>query len=438
MSGSISSGHVGVWVGETFAETHAQNKSGQVVHTDRWFQSKKTLIDGLKEAIAATGETEGIAYLASSRAESIIQRRRGSSPAVLTTAGFETSLSFSERNPSRPSLRLSRAQSVISADRVFGVTEKVESDGSISTPMKLEELEFLKTKLELLKSREIAIQFINSELNPAHEKAAAAYFRENGFKVFMRHENDDAIHRAYVEHVVHEEIETLKTAMTEAYPGWTLRLWGADGPLTAWETGAMALGGMSASLTRSVSKEKPVAYFGLEGFSLLRASTSPVPLPVQPTCQIGNSAMAFPSWTDTDRGFEPGPMLLGKSHQLSLLDVLFICGHLEAGIDGFSDRVQEKSTARIKEALFTLGKSLADPGRKVVDALDIASDLELSAGERLATFLRMNIEAPGPIAIAGPLANSVTHLLKKVRPDWTFERESVRSVAEAAVRGAST
>jgi hypothetical protein len=432
------SSRVGLWVGETFAETHALNQTGQVVHTDRWFQSKKTLADGLKEAISATGDESGEVYLASSRGESIIDRRRGSSPTVLTTAGFESALFFDSRNPSNPSMRLSRPATVLSNDRVFGVEERTLSNGTIERSVKIEELEFLKAKLELMKSREIAIQFVNSEKNPANENEAAAYFRSQGFKVFERHLFPDAVHRAYVEHVVHEEVETLKTALTTSHPGWSLRLWSSEGVLTDWTTAASAIGGMSMALSKSVSKESPVAFFGLEGFTLFRRNQEPVQLPVQPTCQIGNGAMPFPSWTGVDRGFEPGPMLLGKSHQLSLLDVLYIRGHLESGIDGFSDRVQEKSGPRIQEALYTLGKSLADPGRKAADPLEIASDLELSAAERIACFLRMETTEGKPVLIAGPLANSIATILKKVRPAWAFERESVRSIAEAALRGAVT
>ncbi|HVK61978.1 MAG TPA: hydantoinase/oxoprolinase N-terminal domain-containing protein, partial [Bdellovibrionales bacterium] len=277
------SSRVGIWVGETFAETHALNQKGQVVLNDRWFQSKKTLFDGLKAAIEATKSADGEVFLVSSRGESLVERRRGSTPTVLTTAGFETSLMIEERGPQRPTLRTSRPSSVISADRLFGISESIDASGAVEKPLKTEELEFLKAKLELLKSREIAIRFMHSEKNPVHEKQAAEFFRNLGFKVFTQHEHSRPVQRAYIEHIMHEELDALKKAAAEAFPGWSIRLWSDSGILTEWTTYASALGGKSKALSRSIAKTGSVAFFGLEEFSLFKGNGGAQVLPVQPT-----------------------------------------------------------------------------------------------------------------------------------------------------------
>lgn len=378
------------------------------------------------------------------------------------TAGFETWAKLGPRSmPASPGLRTERAWFPTSTDKIFGVDEHIAADGVVAKPLKLDELDALIAKLELLKTKEIAIAFLNADRFPEHERSAAAFLRERGYRVTASHELPGAsaftdvervrraVESAFAEAVVQDDLASLR-AVLEAdgfADNWTIRFWTSEGlgdPSAALTSSASFVrGGVETALAHAIPAETELGYFfGLEEFLGFRKQTDgrleTYLLPVQPTSQIGVSSWAFPSWSSVDRGYEPGPMLFGKSHQLTLLDVLFVRDRLTGDIDGFSDRVQTKSSPRILEALFTLGKNLAEPGRRAADAKDIAEDLERSFVERLSMDLAFNSRQSTRVFVAGPLAPSLLPLLEARRGDFKFVLDPVLSVASAALASSAT
>lgn len=432
---------LGLWVGDSFAEIRGKDFS-------RWFLPKKSLSDGIKEALRAIDgrEAGGELVFASSRAESALQRKQGSQPALLVTSGFE-SWARTARHSRRtsPVLTVESAWTPVPEDNVFGIDERISVTGEIEKALKMEELEFLVGKLELLKVKDIALGFRHASANPEHERQAAAYFREKGFRVSSSHEMPavkkseakawtQASEAAYVESVVREDVEMIRAALdAEGAANWRVSAWTSKGHSSdvATFTSNGLRGGTSRALSGVFSTDGTAALiFGLEDFLIIdRDSVEPRTLAVQPTCQIAHDLWPFPVWTAIDRGFEPGPMLFGKSHQLTFLDVLFVQGRLAAPIDAFSDRTQEKSGPRILEALFTLGKNLAEPGRRAADAKTIASDLERSAVERIAVDLAP-LASKSKVLLLGPLAPSMAPLLSKRRPDLSFEVDTNTTFAD--------
>ncbi len=456
-SGAMSE-RIGIWLGDSFAEISAMTGEKPAPHfsTIRWLHSKKSLAETLRETLSkirtnnssATGEI----HLATSRAEMSVARRQGSEPAALVTSGFESWARLWPRKASAaPSLRTERTWFPTSSDKIFGVEERLLADGTIERALKNEELEVLLAKLELLKTKEIAICFLHADRFPAHEKQAAEFFRGRGFNVIASHELPHAsqlteaerirrtVESAFAETLVHEDLESLRNILRDEKleDAWSIRFWSTDG-LTDSPSAASVRGGVEAAIAKAVPTEFELSYFfGLEEFLGFQkrpdGSLETYLLPVQPTCQIGASAWPFPSWTAIDRGYEPGPMLFGKSHQLTLLDILFVRDHLKGDIEGFSERVQAKASARILEALFTLGKNLAEPGRRAVDAKDIAEDLESGLVERLSMDLCFRLSKPSKVFVAGPLASSLIPLLERRRSDVTFVVDPELTVSTAAL-----
>jgi len=430
---------IGIWMGDSFAEIFAENSAsaGKSQLSSRWFHPKKSLSEGLRETLLnlEAGDSPGTVIAATSRAEMSVARKQGTEPAVLVTAGFETWARFGPGSSNGiPSMRTQREWFPTPPDKIFGIEERIRADGSVEKPLAESELEFLVAKLELSKVKEIAIAFLHANRFPQHEQKAAEFFRARGFKVVCSSELegdfDDitrvrrTVESAFAEALVQEDLAAIRAVLPE---GWSLEFWTPKG-LSSTGTAALVRGGVDAALSKAFSKHELTYFFGLEEFLGFKGGASYL-LPVQPTCQIGASQWAFPSWTAVDRGYEPGPMLFGKSHQLTILDVLFVRDRLSGDIEGFSDRVQAKSSARILEALFTLGKNLAEPGRRAADAKDIAHDLESAFVERLAMDLA--IQNARTVRLAGPLAQAVGALLEKRRSDLKFTYDPM-TIAQAA------
>ncbi|MEK7356938.1 MAG: hydantoinase/oxoprolinase N-terminal domain-containing protein [Bdellovibrionota bacterium] len=408
--------------------------------------------EGIKDALRAidSRESGGELVFASSRSESALQRKQGSQPALLVTAGFESwARTARHSRRSGPVLAVERSWTPVSEDNVFGIDERISVDGVIEKTLKLEELEFLVGKLELLKVKDVALGFRHASANPEHEKQAAAYFRERGYRVSASHEMNaikkseakawkHAGESAYVESAVKDDVEAIRSALdAEGASSWRLSGWTQNGLAsnrTSFTAGELR-GGTSRALG-GVARAGDVTslVFGLEDFLVVDGTSKEArTLAVQPTVQIATELWPFPVWTGVDRGFEPGPMLFGKSHQLTLLDVLFVQGRLTETIEAFSDRISEKSAPRILEAMFTLGKNLAEPGRRAADAKTIASDLERAAIERIAVDLAP-LASKATVVLTGPLAFALAPLLAKRRPDLKFELDTSTTFADLVLR----
>lgn len=444
---------IGIWIGDSFAEI----TSNQAPTTHRWFLPKKSIADALKATLLsfeADAKSGGAIAIASSRTDSALARKQGNAPALLVTAGFEAWARLASKNSVHtPSLRADRAWFPTSTEQTFGIEERISPEGKIERALKIEELEFLVAKLQMTKTKEVAIGFLHADRYPDHERQAAQYLREKGFKVVASHELPHAnkysesarwrktLEAAYTESLIQEDVSSLLAVLKELEldDKWAISFWGELG-LTREATSASIRSGVESAVAASLPALSDLGYFfGLEeflalkrtdqnGISILKTSL----LPVQPTCQIGVSAWPFPSWTGIDRGYEPGPMLFGKSHQLTLLDVLYVRGKMKTEIEAFSERISEKSQPRILEALTTLGKDLSEPGRRT-DAKLIAEDLETSAVERLAMELSSADTKSKAVHVFGPLASTLLPLLEKRRPDVKFVHDAGLTLAHAAL-----
>ena len=459
---------VGLRIGESFVEAVGLNGATVTVQ-ERWYLPKRPLLDGMKDVFSklTSGELSSPGnrvLISSSRIEQSLTRRQGAVPAFITTSGFESWLPL-HAPLLTPAFAAQPQRKWIPVDqeRTFGVSERISSDGSVDQPLKMEDLEFLVSKLELSKIKNVAIGFLHSDLNSSHEEQAATYLKERGFEVFTSvqaaaaHEGRfsteaerwlAAIEAAYVQKTGQEDLLALEAALQEilgeARPAWTVEAWTSTVLKAVTDIAPFELrSGFEASLLNSVrgSSESLVLHLGLENIFALRKSADPVQLaqiltiPVQATSTIQIGDWSVPQFTLSAKGFEPGPMLFGKSHHLTPIDILYVCGHLEMQAD-FQELVNEKSRARILESLFTLGKMI--PGgeaKSSIDAKDVATALETAWVETIvATLTRW---APKSIRLTGALAQSLLPLLSKRRPDWAFaigvESEMAEGFAAAAI-----
>src|SRR5438067_1888851 len=108
---------------------------------------------------------------------SLIQRT-GARTALVTTKGFRDVLEIARGNRPDPfDLHYRRDEPLIPRALRFELTERIGSKGEIITPLDIDALTALAGKLKGLGIEAVAIFFMNSYANPAHEEAAAAALR---------------------------------------------------------------------------------------------------------------------------------------------------------------------------------------------------------------------------------------------------------------------
>ncbi len=473
---------LGLSVGESFAELcsippseksqrcEIQPTPDQNPQPTRWFLPRRNLTDGLRETLGPTTISQGGRLtIATSLASHALTKRLGSTAAFLVTAGFEQWLDLQTPIlPRYPSLHPKRAWTPLSSDHIFGISERTRADGSIDTHVVLDDLQFLATKLELLKTRVVAIGLLHSDVNPAHEILIRDFFMERGFAVFCSHdfslESDQSrgelarwqrtIHAAYAHTALSEQRQQIEQAFGEEVNRWEIAFAASLSNEKASRTGAnrrqtktpgfeTAVGLQEALAhwaqfdeTKSAGQKKSPAaclHLGLERFLLIlpgreeaRTQEWGPPafesvkhriLEIQPTSNIGLvDNWPMPVISEAGRGYEPGPMMFSKSLNPTTLDIMFALNRLTS-IDAFSTLVQERTRPRILETLFTMAKNI--PEKTSIDPMHIASDLETSIIERINQELIID-SVTGTVMLTGALAPTFHSSLVARRPDLKF------------------
>jgi N-methylhydantoinase A len=105
-------------------------------------------------------------------------QRRGGRTALITTKGFRDVIEIARGNRPDPfDLYYRRDEPLIPRELRFEVRERLASDGTVIEPLDIEQLGRLATRLRELKLDGVAIFFMNSYANAAHEEAAAALLK---------------------------------------------------------------------------------------------------------------------------------------------------------------------------------------------------------------------------------------------------------------------
>jgi N-methylhydantoinase A len=104
-----------------------------------------------------------------------VLERKGAKTALLTTAGFRDVLSIGRGNRKDAfNLFFHKPRPLVPRDLTFEVNERMNARGETLTPLDEAQLEALCERLALLEIDAVAISFLHSYANPAHEIAAGA------------------------------------------------------------------------------------------------------------------------------------------------------------------------------------------------------------------------------------------------------------------------
>jgi N-methylhydantoinase A len=139
-------------------------------------------------------------------------QRKGAKAALVTTKGFRDVLEIARGNRPDPfDLHYRRDEPLIPRVLRVEVTERIGSNGEIVTPIDVAALAPLADKLKQLGVEAVAIFFMNSYVNPAHEEQAAETLRRLMPGVYITHSTE--VTREWYEY------ERTSTVAANAYVG---------------------------------------------------------------------------------------------------------------------------------------------------------------------------------------------------------------------------
>jgi 5-oxoprolinase (ATP-hydrolysing) len=139
--------------------------------------------------------------LGSTRGTNALLEKKGARTAFITTKGFKDLLLIgTQQRPDLFALKIEKEKPLYS--HVIEVNERISSDGTVLTPISKEEIDLLVSKLKKLKIDSIAIAFLNSYKNPAHELSLGQFLAKAGFNYVS------------ISHVLANQIKILPRAET--------------------------------------------------------------------------------------------------------------------------------------------------------------------------------------------------------------------------------
>jgi N-methylhydantoinase A len=173
---------VAVDIGGTFTDLVAyDHEAGKVVYT----KSPTTYDDfvkGILECFDKAKLTPEQATFLNHGTTLVINayiQRKGARAALVTSQGFRDILEIARGNRPDPfDLHYQRDEPLIPRERRFEVAERMDSQGQTVTPLDLAALDQLAETIKREKIEAVAVFFMNSYANPAHEEQAARRLKE--------------------------------------------------------------------------------------------------------------------------------------------------------------------------------------------------------------------------------------------------------------------
>lgn len=175
---------IGVDIGGTFTDLCAMNSHGIIAvgktlttHQEPARGVEELTSSILKSAGLDAGDVKKFVHGTTLITNALIERK-GSRTALLTTAGFRDILELRrEHRYELYDLMLELPVPLVRRWSRFDVPERIYADGTVATPIDLEFVERLAGELREADIEAVAIAFLHSYKNPAHERAAREVIR---------------------------------------------------------------------------------------------------------------------------------------------------------------------------------------------------------------------------------------------------------------------
>jgi N-methylhydantoinase A len=173
---------VAVDIGGTFTDLVAYDHATHKVIYAKSPTTYDNLVEGILECFHKAKIQPAEASLVNHGTTLVINsliQRSGAKAALVTSEGFRDILEIARGNRPDPfDLHYQRDEPLIPRELRLEVPERTSSKGEVITPLDLTALEKLAGEIRTLGVESVAIFFVNSYINPAHEEAAAEKLKE--------------------------------------------------------------------------------------------------------------------------------------------------------------------------------------------------------------------------------------------------------------------
>lgn len=316
----------------------------------RLYLPQEPLYSSLKKFWTEFGYPEKLS-VRSRYLEKILDAKLGGTVAQVVTGGFETwPILRQPVLPRRFNPKPFRQEPLASQELIFGLTERLNSQGEVLKPLDLGELEIINAKLKLMNVKRVCINLLFSQQNQIHQNQVQKYFLEQGFEVFtMPRENGShdempawrkniinaCLSGAFTEHA--EEIK--KSFAEQTVDLQFLNNKGED----FFEDKNQITGSLFAEAQYLQSKYQDLAPavldLGLENWNLLLTQKNQTHwespwgrieienpwtsrLRFQPSQSLVTGHWGGVSFSEVELGYEPGPISFGRAHRVTIFDIL--------------------------------------------------------------------------------------------------------------------
>ena len=359
---------IGVDTGGTFTDLVLLGPEGIRVHKVRSTPDdpSRAILAGIHDLAGETRDADVVH--GSTVATNAVLERKGARVALLATAGFEDVVRIGRQTrrelynlmqPERPPL--------VEDELIFGIDERVAADGSVLRPLDVERVRDLGRWLHESGVETVAVCFLHSYRNPAHEEEAARVLTDLGLTVsassrilreYREYERwSTTIVNAYVTPLMSRYLGTLEAAL---YGNRLSVMQSNGGSISAGTAKAAAvrtiLSGPAAGVVGARAVADHAGYPRVITFDMGGTSTDvslidgfipttpesvvgdfPVRLPVIDihTVGAGGGSIAFIDSGGALRvgprsaGADPGPVCYGKGTELTVTDANLLLGRLD-------------------------------------------------------------------------------------------------------------
>lgn len=431
-------------IGEYFAEATLQISKNYKNH--RWSWNKSRLAQNLTELLAEippgalTSARISLRYF-----ESLFDHQIGSQIAQITTRGFENWLQI--KTPAKFNyfpLSPHRSEAITNPELIFGLTERISSQGETLIPLEISELEFLAEKLKLMKVEKVCLNLLHSNKNSEHETKSGEFLKSKGFRVFLSHQIDSSVVTS-----ANEEQRWLRNLFNASLSGSIEEVVGEIQSSLQGHSPQVNIGYTTGSLNltslksenyidslmgcwSNLPRRETLFYLGLEKFAQITNESintwnSPwgeVSLParqsrylrIQPTLSLEPGLFTEVHISREELGYSPGPMCFGRSRRPLLLDVFNAKGML-SNLAGVSSQINTAAESRFAENMMVYGRQFKE---RSVTSETLINELFERCLFRLGTEMISLNSSQSDIALCGPLADSFLGPLKKYFPNVSF------------------
>ena len=202
-------------IGGTFTDVTAFDEKRGVLMLGKTLSTPARLIDGILDGMKKAGVTLEEANLflhGSTIAINTMLERSGAKAALITTRGFRDIYEIGRINrPDSFNLRHRKHAPLVERDLRFEVGERLLADGSVHRRLDMAEVADVTDELERRAVEAVAVLFLHSYRNPAHERAVKAYVQRRLPHAFVTISSD--LSQEY------REYERTSTVVANAYIG---------------------------------------------------------------------------------------------------------------------------------------------------------------------------------------------------------------------------